>query len=142
MRCLLSVRALTLALVLINSSPTLADQIVIAAVPVSRVVSDSISTQRQRLSDTDRTKAALFIRKSGDNYRWASREDRQLKMVASGAFVLFVDPTGAGYVKVVKKKGDSSLVDDSCVDGFAYFEHLSLGVATITYWGCAAEFVL
>jgi hypothetical protein len=123
-------------------SLAIADQVVVTAIPNSKVISSSTETLRYKLSDDERTKALLVIHKTPEGYRWSTREDRELVMRTSGAFALFIDPSGGGYVKVATVRGAAALSDDSCKEGFAYFEHLSLGIATLTYWGCATELQL
>lgn len=135
----ITMRALLVALLSACSSPAIADDVVVTAVPSSKVVSSSTETVRYKLSDDERTKALLVIQKTPKGYRWSTRDDRDLVMRTSGAFALFIDPSGGGYVKIAIVRGAVALSDDSCKDGFAYLEHLSMGVATLTYWGCATE---
>lgn len=132
-------RAISAAMLVMLCSSSAADQVVIAAVPETKVTSSSASTERHRLAESDRTKSLLVIQKTAHGYRWATRDNRELLMTKSGSFAYFIDPSGGGYVKVATAKGAAPLLDNSCGDGFAYFEHLSLGVVTITYFGCAAE---
>jgi len=68
----------------------------------------------------------LVLARDGKGYLWKSRGGRKLVRVASGIFDYFIEPGGAGYVKVA----------GLCAGGRAqYLEHMSLGLETYTYWG-------
>lgn len=135
----MKMRVLHCALLATFCAAAAADDVVVTAIPTSRVLSTSASTERHKMSDEEQTKALLVIQKTSNGYRWASRENRELVMRRSGAFAYFIDLSGGGYIKTAVDRGAAALIDDSCKDGFAYFEHVSMGVATLTYWGCAAE---
>jgi hypothetical protein len=85
---------------LLLASPGLTQIVVLDAKPTVKVESSKDSTERYQLSNTDQEKYRVRIIKDGERYLWASRENRELVHQLSGAFHLFVDSRGGGYVKV------------------------------------------
>lgn len=71
------------------------------AEPDIRLAATRDSATRRVLSASERQQNAVLIVKRGDEYFWASREDRPLVHVLSGVFHLFIEPSGGGYVKVL-----------------------------------------
>ena len=116
-------------------TPTVADTVVLSGIPTVRVTSSSESTSSKDLSDAERQEYGVVIVKRGDEYFWASRENKRLAHSASGAFHYFVSPEGSGYIKV----GDPKLLMEDKT-GFRYMEHVHLLFTTITYWGTADRF--
>ena len=117
-------------------TPTVADTVVLSGVPTIRVTSSSESTSRKDLSDAERQEYGVVIIKRGDEYFWASRENKRLVYSASGAFHYFIAPEGSGYIKVA----DPKLLMEKGKTGFLYMEHVHLWFETITYWGTADRF--
>ena len=113
-----------------------ADEIDISAFPTVRVNSSVGSTARRQLTPAEASKAPLLISKNKDGYVWASRDGRHLVHVESGIFHYFIEPGGAGFVKVSSVPIPTEAGDAK----FAYLESLSLGLETITYWGLAGSF--
>lgn len=120
-------------------SPALSQPVVLDAKPTTQVVSDANSTTRFVLSKADQDEFRVRIAKKGNQYIWVSRENAVLVHRSSGAVHYFIDPTGAGYIKVF---------DTFNVPKFArapgprykYMEHLSQVLVTITYWGATDVF--
>ena len=132
-------RLLTSAAILFLVTGAHAEQIVINALPVSKVTSGSEKTSRELLDESKRSEARLLITRKGKKYVWASRENRPLVHVMSGAFHIFIDHEGSGYVKIL----DSSFIPDlqrQPGPRFSYMEHFHLHLGTITYWGTAESF--
>lgn len=127
-----------IAAVLLSSAPAAAE-IVLDARPTVRVVSGDEKTSRSVLSDAEGEKSRVTITRRGNRYFWTSREDRKLEHHIAGAFHYFVEPTGAGYVKVLDThKLAASLRERG--PRFLFMEHVSLWLSTITYWGSAEGF--
>ena len=107
-----------------------ADELVLSGRPSSAGKSSSGSTTRTVVEGAESEKYSVVIVRSADRYFWASREDRELFHGTSGLYHYFIDPTGGGAVKV-----------EPAADGtFNYYEQLSLGLATIVYWGSGSAF--
>jgi hypothetical protein len=124
---------------LLFASPGLTQIVVLDAKPTVKVESSKDLTKRDLLSNTDQEKYRVRIIKNGTRYLWASRENRELLHELSGAFHLFVDPRGGGYVKVF----DNTHLPESLRETgerFQYMEHLTLWLGTITYWGTVDKF--
>jgi hypothetical protein len=115
------------------------DRVVLSAEPTTRVVSGPDTTERSSLAEDERGKYRVVIVERGGRYYWASRERRELRLVPSGVFLLFVEPNGGGYVKVLdQRKVDSTL--RFAGPPLQFFEHVAMGLSTITYWGSAGSF--
>lgn len=116
-----------------------ANETVIAAEPFARVKSAASDTAREKLSSSEARKNALAVSKNGSDYIWVTRQSRQLVHVQSGAFHLFIDPRGGGYVKVLDQH---ALPETMRQPGprYRWYEHVSMGLETITYWGEADAF--
>ena len=104
--------------------------------PLVKIESGQDGTELVSMSPSQRQEFHVGIVKRDGRYFWSTREDRELLHTQSGAYHLFIDPLGGGYVKV---EVTSLLLPDSDTP-IRYIEHLSLGLATLTYWGTAEAF--
>ncbi len=102
---------------------------ILDGLPVMKVMSDIGGTESANLTEDESYSYRLLLIKKGNKYVWKSREDKELIFSHSGVFYNFVEPNGAGYIRVTKEG-----------DKFLYMEHLTLGFKNITYWGIAKEF--
>lgn len=82
------------------------------------------------LSESQRLESRVLITKKNNKYLWASRGNRELTKSQSGAFTIFTETSGAGYIRIAKA-GDKVL----------YTEHMGLALETISYWGIANDFI-
>ncbi len=136
------VLALVVSVVYVNPlGPEELEHLVLYAHPEIRIVSHRGETKREVLEIADRLKNRVEIVKIGRSYFWKSRENRQLIYNKSNIFHTLVDPRGGGWVKV----GDQRKVPEALriLDGpedLHYFESVSSGLFTITYWGTATAF--
>lgn len=115
--------------------------VVLDGVPSVRVDSDGAQAKLTTLKEAERAKARVLIVRSEGKYWWATRENRELIHRESGVHHYFIDPRGGGYVKVY----DPFALPESLRgpgDKVLFYEHVSLGLMTITYWGEGAEFKL
>lgn len=132
----ISVALLTLFL---TAESVAVETVVLNTAPSSRVSSSDANTKREALSPAQQQEFRLVIKKRDGKYFWASRENRELLYTMSGAFHIFMDPRGGGYVKVF----DKNLLAESFREPgprFTYLEHNHLWLNTITYWGTANAF--
>jgi len=97
-------------------------KLVVLGTPIVAVDSTSVQTQRHVLTKKQMEEYQVKISQEGNKFYWNSREGKELKRTASRAFVYYVNVDGSGYIKV-------SNLDNT------YMEHITLGLATITYWG-------
>lgn len=73
----------------------------------------------------------VVIEKRDGKYYWLSRDNRELRYAVSGAFHLFTEVKGNGYIKVLGMQN---------AGGFEYMEHMHTGLTGMTYWGSARRF--
>jgi hypothetical protein len=106
-------------------------QVVFKGLPIKKDMSDIEGTEQVSLSEKERVEYRLVITKQGKKYFWESRENRELIISRSDDFYNFVEPNGAGYIRIAKVEGK-----------FLYMEHLTTGFKNITYWGYALECTL
>lgn len=108
------------------------ERVVLKGEPTIKIESGPKGACRDMLNESQRRQYRVVIVERDGRYYWKSRENRELTRVGSGSqYTYFIDPRGGGYVKVVSQ---------GAVTGAQYFEHLSLGLATLTYWGEALHF--
>ena len=115
-------------------------QLVLQGTPSKRTSSSDEGSTDETLTEAQKNEFRLLITKVGDEYIWASREQKQLVHHKSGAFHYFIDPQGGGYIKVYDQNVLPEFMRDSTKPRFLYLEHLSLWLETTTYWGSAEVF--
>lgn len=114
-------------------------QLVFDASPTVKVESGDLKATRFVLSKKERMEFRVTIVQREGRYYWASRENKELAYSTSGAHHYFIATDGAGYVKIQ----DAELLPElmrSPGPRFRYMEHLSITLATITYWGASDKF--
>ena len=84
----------------------------------------------------DAVNLKCVISKIGEQYYWASRENKLLIRSESGGFTTFVSPEGAGYIRIIRpeSKKIASLMSRTETQ-FDYVEHLLIGLKSVTYYG-------
>jgi len=96
------------------------------------------TTIRSQLDGSKPAEFRVIIAKQGADYAWVTRGDKPLIHRTSGAFHIFIDPTGSGYIKVVDRR---MLFDDPpLAERYAYYEHIHMWLSTITYYGHSSVF--
>lgn len=105
-----------------------ATTVIISGSPIKKDMSDIEGTEQVELTKNEQINYRLEIFKKGKIYYWASRENKELIYSKSGEFYNFVEPNGAGYIRIVKTE-----------KGIIYMEHLTTALKNITYWGVATE---
>ena len=108
-----------------------ADEIVFQGTPFTRGRGSVEKSYNEPLSTEKQKEYELVIVKEDDNYIWRSRDNKVLRHHKSGVFDYFIQPEGSGYIKIMQNE-----------EGYAYIEHVHLGLDTITYWGVSDEFNL
>lgn len=112
------------------------ESVVLDGSPNVRIVSSSDSTTKTSITQGETNKYSLRIIKNNGKYIWASRENKPLTYNLSGAYHYFIEPGGAGYIKVADRRN----LMDKTNPRYLYYEHMSLGLQTYTYWGTAEDF--
>ena len=109
---------------------------VFTGIPGIKISEGGIERVSENLSQDRAANIACVISRIGDQYYWASRENKEMTRISSGAFITFLAVDGAGYVRIVApgmKQAVSSMGDTETK--FDYVEHLLIGLKSITYYG-------
>lgn len=88
---------------------------------------------QEEVPPEEKSEYAVVITKEGMDFFWASRGDKPLRRIRSGATTIFLAEDGSGYIR---------LVDDAVVGGeigfkYKYTEHLPIVINSVTYVGHA-----
>ena len=113
-----------LGLVGLRSAP----ENVFVGIPTVRGVADGKEAKLIELTAKDKEEYVCRIVSDNGRFLWASRENKELTSLVSGAFTFYMAKDGSGMIKVVKDRG-------LALSAFDYFEQLSMGLSTFTYWG-------
>lgn len=111
-------------------------QTVFSGSPSIKISEGGIERTPEKVSLKDAANLKCLISKIGDKYYWTSRENKQLLRTDGGAFITFVSPDGAGYVRIIKPDSkDSASLMSNTESQFDYVEHVLIGLKTVTYYG-------
>ena len=94
--------------------------------PQLRVTAGPEALARDRLKPEEAEEERLVLEKRGDQWVWRSRDGQPVDHTEGAAYHYF-EGSGGGYVKIERATG-------------IYLEHMSVGMASITYWGVVAGF--
>jgi hypothetical protein len=106
--------------------------------PAVKISEGGTSRNPEKLGRENAINLECVISQIGEDFYWASRENVPMVRIEKGAFVTYLAVTGAGYVKVIKPemKAAASLLGETEAE-FDYVEHLTQGLASVTYYGRA-----
>lgn len=109
---------------------------VFAGLPGVKISEGGVERVPENVTRDRAVNLACVISRIGDKYYWASRENKEMIRIVSGAFITFLAVDGAGYVRIVAPgmKGTVSLMSDT-ETRFDYVEHALIGLRSITYYG-------
>lgn len=112
------------------------EEIVFSGVPAVKISEGGASRVVEDLKGTKASGAECIITKIGDKYLWKTRNNVELLLVQSGAFMTFVATNGAGYVRIIPSdlKEAASLMDET-EKKYDYVEHMLIGLRSVTYYG-------
>lgn len=106
--------------------------------PILKISEGGVSRVPEDLDTAKAANLKCVISKIGDAYFWASRQNTKLIRIESGAFITYVAPNGAGYVRVINPALKSAAALMSETEGmFDYVEHALIGLRSVTYYGKA-----
>lgn len=114
---------------LLSVRPAAAKTLILSGAPDIQTKSTVEESVRIEMDSAKKKNHRVIIIKDGEEYIWESREKRKLIRSTQGPITLFIDPTGGGYIKVLRSEGK-----------VIYLEHLSQGMNTFTYWGVVEHF--
>lgn len=110
---------------LLSIRPVSAKTLALSGIPDIQTKSTMDETIRIEVDSVKKKGLRVVIVKEGDQYYWETRDRRKLTRTTQGNMILFLDPTGGGYIKVAPTPDGKAI----------YMEHLSQGLETFTYWG-------
>lgn len=116
-----------------------AEEIVLNAIPISKVTSGNKSTIREELSPSASNGFRLLITKDDDDYLWSTRDNDELSLIKRGAFIIFISRSGSGYIEIF----DTNYFpenDRRPNARYKYKEHIRSALGNITYWGVTNNF--
>lgn len=93
-----------------------------------------------KITGEARNEYKCIITKDENEYYWSSRGNKKLVYNISGTYHIFTSSDGSGYIKIV----DEYYIDKTQKQSnrkFRYFENMSIGLQTITYWGRSGNFI-
>lgn len=126
-------RKIFILLFLLLLSPSITfganESVVLNGVPIVQSKGNIQQSENSQLSENQQKEYRLLITKYGEDYFWATRENRPLIKKQSGDISIFIEPSGAGYIRVSEQGGK-----------VLYLEHMAHGFQTVTYWGIAENF--
>lgn len=104
--------------------------------PSLKVTIAATEQRAELVKRQDAPNLTCIISKIGDDFYWASRENKPLTVHASGAFITFVADGGAGYIKIInpEMKAAAALLGDTETK-YDYVEHITFGLGAISYYG-------
>jgi hypothetical protein len=104
--------------------------------PSVKISEGGVGRLPEAVSRENAVNIECVISQIGENYYWASRENKPLVRIESTGFVTFVAVDGAGYVRILRPEQKTALsVVDEAAEKFDYVEHLLLGLRSVTYYG-------
>ena len=118
------------------------DMIIFTGVPEIKISEGGINRVPENLSKDNALKFKCTVTKIDDKYYWTSRENVELKPIASGTFITYWAVNGSGYVRVIKPEMKEEVKRLGAIAGdpeekFDYVEHLLLGLKSVAYYGKA-----
>lgn len=128
---------LVLAAIVFQTTPAAAQaRTEFKGLPSVRIIEGGTGALPETLTREKAVNLECVISKIGENYYWASRENKRLVRVEGPAFITFVAVEGQGYVKIIKSgmKEAAALLGEA-EQKFDYVEHILTGLQSITYYG-------
>jgi hypothetical protein len=100
-----------------------ANAIALEGIPTVRVDSAEGDTTRRVLSQNEATTSRLLVNIVDGKYYWTSRDNRALRLDASGPFTYLSSEPGK-YIRFTR-------MDDKV----AYVDHVDMPLGSVTWWG-------
>ena len=108
---------------------------VFKGVPTVKISEGGIERSPESLPLERAVNLTCVISRIGDDYYWASRENKRMVRVEGGAFITYVAANGSGYVRVIQPgmKQAAALMGETEAK-FDYVEHMLIGLKSVTYY--------
>ena len=115
-----------------------APEMVFRGRPGVKVQEDGLQRSANALTPREAAGYDCVISRIGDDYYWATRENRPLIRHEGPGYITYVAPDGAGYVKILRPEMKSVVSKVKATEAaFDYVEHMPIGLSSITYFGSA-----
>jgi hypothetical protein len=109
---------------------------VFAGIPSVKISEGGTERLPETLTRLQAANIHCVISKIGDDYFWASRENKPLVLIEGVAFNTFVAADGSGYIRVtIPAMKKTAAVMSGAEAEFDYVEHLLIGLRSVTYYG-------
>jgi hypothetical protein len=110
--------------------------VVIHGVPSVKISEGGIDRAVENIQPSKAVSLACVIQEIDGKYYWASRGNKPLVQVTSGAFITYLAVDGAGFIRTIdpSSRTAAALLSDT-ESTFEYVEHLNLGLRSVTYYG-------
>lgn len=133
----MSLRLLVLLLA-VGGFPATAAELEFQGTPSVKVETIEGATESTPVPPHRAHEVAVRVVKTANGYAWASRNNVPLVKSESGAYITYVAPTGAGYVRVLipsMRNAIQSLPKKQREGEILYMEHMVNQLGSITYFG-------
>jgi TPR repeat protein len=112
--------------------------IVFSGTPTVRINEGGGPRAIEDVKPAEASGARCTIIRIDDKYFWQTRNNVELTMVTSGAFITFVANSGAGYIRIIQPElKDAAALMGETEQKFDYVEHMVIGLRSVTYYGKA-----
>lgn len=112
-------------------------KLVFAGKPLVRVQDAGLDRNSSEVTPTQAKEFEVLVTQDGEDFFWASRENKPLLRMESQNFVTFVAIDGVGYIKIAKPHTVQLLKQKMPNYPFTYIEHMTAGLTAHTYFGVA-----
>ncbi|MFW9941603.1 MAG: hypothetical protein ACFFFT_11225 [Candidatus Thorarchaeota archaeon] len=109
---------------------------VFSGIPTFKISEGGVERVPEAVSREKAINLGCLISEIGGKYYWTTRENKELILNESGAFITFTAIDGCGYVRIIppEMKKAASLMSPT-EEKFDYVEHLLIGLRSVTYYG-------
>lgn len=112
-------------------------KLVFAGKPLVRVQDAGIDRNSSDVAPAQAKEFEVLITQDGEDFFWASRENKPLLRLENQNFITFVAIDGVGYIKIAKPRTVQLMKQKLPNYPFTYIEHLTAGLTAYTYFGVA-----
>jgi hypothetical protein len=136
-RCLFLAAAM---LVGVTTNTVAQSKSIFAGIPTIKISEGGTERNPEALTRLQAANVHCVISQIGDDYYWASRENKPLVLIEGVAFITFIAADGSGYIRVtMPNRKKAAAVTGGTEAEFDYVEHLLIGLRSVTYYGKARE---
>lgn len=112
-------------------------KLVFAGKPLVRVQDAGVDRNSSDVTPAQAKEFEALITQDGEDFFWASRENKLLLCLENENFITYVAIDGVGYIKIAKPHTIKLMKQQLPDYPFTYIEHMTAGLTTYTYFGVA-----